>query len=581
MGTGGEMLRANNRITPRIGRLVSPIGSAAGTFTHYRRRNAMRLANRVLLCALAIFIFSALTFAQTLRPENDPRNQSPSVGTGGPEGGPTGLFTIYDGSTLRKGEFTFSVAYSNYDRDPGNADITDWIASVNIGLNDHIELFFKTQAYRGIKVNSPQNLSGFYLPNSQGFFSATLLGSGPAIILAPSGPNVGTLAGTAVFRPPFCPSCVPSTNPLFSYYNAGQPLVQFPFIGGIGPNFAMGPGFIATQFGFPGFATAIGTPTAGNGNFGHASAFPGMGSPVGSILPGIVLATAQLPCTALTGNCRPPGSPGSLNPIVVPTSFTTSPTYLPDAPFVNRLYGQSSFTNFVGGAKIRFTSPNNPLGVGIIPFYRWYGDKANDASGFNQMQRGAGPGASIGDFGLVAFIDARLSRSVNLSVNSSYILNSNPKSSLMNDAVLLDRPNEWSNGIGFDFPINKHFQPIAEFRSTQYIGGTKNAFNNNPVEFLVGVKIYPRRWWGMGAWYRRQLNQQSRNSFNPKDATVPVAQITGVCVVAPGFPACNQPLNPLQRGIVIIPGTSVAATSSGFPLGFKPSDDPQGFGFQF
>jgi hypothetical protein len=32
-----------------------------------------------------------------------------------PPGGPTGLFTIYDGDTLRKGEFTFSIAYSNYD----------------------------------------------------------------------------------------------------------------------------------------------------------------------------------------------------------------------------------------------------------------------------------------------------------------------------------------------------------------------------------------------------------------------------------------------------------------------------------
>src|SRR6267378_3625268 len=165
MGTGGEMLRANNRITPRIGRLVSSIGSAAGTFTHYRRRNAMRLANRVLTCALAIFIFSALTFAQTLRPENDPRNQSPSVGTGGPEGGTTGLFTIYDGSTLRKGEFTFSIAYSNYDRDPGNVDIVDIPGSFNVGLNDHIELFFKSNLMRGIKVNSPQNLSSFYLPN--------------------------------------------------------------------------------------------------------------------------------------------------------------------------------------------------------------------------------------------------------------------------------------------------------------------------------------------------------------------------------------------------------------------------------
>ena len=527
----------------------------------------MRLANRVLLCVLAIFILSAVASAQTPRSENDPRNQSPSVGTGGPVGGPTGLFTIYDGSTLRKGEFTFSIAYSNYDRDPGNADITDIPLSFNVGLNDHIELFFKTNAQRGIKVNNPQNLSSFYLPNSQGFFAAGRLGSGPAIILAPSGPNVGTLRGTAVFRPPFFPAG--NGNPIFNtFFTAGQPFVQFPFIGGAGPNFGLGPGFIATQFGFPGFSTAIGVPVGGNGNFGHASAFPGMGSPVGSILSGIVLATTVLPCTALTGNCRPPGLPGTQSPIVVPTSFTTSPSYLPDAPFVNRLYGQSSFTDFVGGAKIRFTSPNNPFGFGLIPFYRWYGDKADNAQGFNQLQRGASPGGNLGDFGLVAFVDARLSQHVNLSVNSGYIRNSNPKSSAMNGAVLLDRPDEWLNGIGFDFPINKHFQPIAEFRSTQYVGGkTPNAFNNNPVEFLVGTKIYPKRWFGFGAWYRMHLNQQDRGHFNSKDATVPVGNITGVFVP--------------ERGIIVVPGTSVPATSNGFPLGFVPSSDPHGFGFQF
>ncbi|PYS80705.1 MAG: hypothetical protein DMF67_19560, partial [Acidobacteria bacterium] len=85
----------------------------------------MRLARRALFAALtSLFLLAAVT-GQTLRPGNDPRNQSPSVGTGGPEGGPTGLFTIYDGDTLRRGEFTFSVAYSNYDRDPGNVDITE------------------------------------------------------------------------------------------------------------------------------------------------------------------------------------------------------------------------------------------------------------------------------------------------------------------------------------------------------------------------------------------------------------------------------------------------------------------------
>src|SRR3954454_18846098 len=107
----------------------------------------MRLANRALIAALAMLVICAAINAQTRRSGNDPRNQPPSVGTGGPEGGPTGLFTIYDGQTLRKGEFTFSFAFSNYDRDPGNVDITDWPASFNVGLNDHLELFFKMTAY--------------------------------------------------------------------------------------------------------------------------------------------------------------------------------------------------------------------------------------------------------------------------------------------------------------------------------------------------------------------------------------------------------------------------------------------------
>jgi len=136
-----------------------------------------------------MLVICAAINAQTLRSPNDPRNQSPSVGTGGPEGGPTGLFTIYDGSTIRKGEFTFTIAYSNYDRDPGNVDLTDIPASFNVGLNDHIELFFKSNLYRGIKVNTPQNLSSFYLPNV-GQCTAQPPCTGPAIILALLGPTL-------------------------------------------------------------------------------------------------------------------------------------------------------------------------------------------------------------------------------------------------------------------------------------------------------------------------------------------------------------------------------------------------------
>ena len=505
----------------------------------------MRLATRALTCALVSLVLCAAVSAQTLRSPNDPRNQSPSVGTGGPEGGPTGLFTIYDGSTLRRGEFTFSIAYSNYDRDPGNADIVDVPLSFNVGLNDHVEIFFKTNGYRGIKVNNPQNLSGFYLPNSQLFCGAGVLCSPQAIVLSPSGPNVGTLAGTAVFRP---------LN--------NQPFVQFPFVGGSAGTFGLGPGQIGQQFGFPGFNALLGPPVVqpNSGTFGSADNFPGIGSPAGSILPGVVLATTVLPATVLT------------LPIRVPTVWTTTPTYLADAPFVNRLYGESSFNNFVVGAKVRFTGPNNPLGVGLVGFYRWYPDKADDFSGFNQMQRGAGPGGDIGDFGLVGVVDGRLHKHVNVSANVGYILNSNPKG-LDGDFVLLDRPDELIAGVGFDFPVNQHFQPIAEVRSTQYIAGrTPNAFNNNPVDVLGGVKIYPRRWFGFGVAYRRHLNQQDMDHFNPVDVTVGVNQVTNVIVL-------NRP--PGGSSLVVVPGTSVGATTSGFPNGFQFSEEPNGFIFQF
>src|SRR5439155_6889920 len=132
------------------------------------------------------------------------------------------------------------------------------------------------------KVHNPSSLSRFYLPNVS-LCPAAPPCTGPAIILAPSGPNVGSLAGLAIFRP----------------FN-NQPFVQFPFIGGSAGTFGQGPGQIGSLFGFPGFQALIGSPSGSGGRRSGAALFPGMGSPVGSILPGVVLATTILPATALT-----------------------------------------------------------------------------------------------------------------------------------------------------------------------------------------------------------------------------------------------------------------------------------------
>ncbi|HEV2799368.1 MAG TPA: PKD domain-containing protein [Pyrinomonadaceae bacterium] len=476
----------------------------------------MRLARRAQVLALTLLVLCAAVSAQTLRPADDPRNTAPTVGTGGPVGGPTGLFTIYDGQTLRKGEFTFSVAYSNFDRDPGNVDITETPLSFQIGLSDHLELFFNTDGYRGVRVNNPVNLSSFYLPNvgiftarlnqNTGAYNATIFQSGGAIVLTPV--NNLNIPAQAFYRP-----------------TGNQPFVQFPFVGGSAGNFQNG--FPPNNFGqvFT-LAGPTGNNASGN-NFGAAANFPGIGSIFGSILPGVVLTERRIPANL------------TFNNLIVPETFTTAPTYLPDAPFIGRLYGESAFSTFSIGAKWRLTDPNNPFGFGFIPFYRFYADTADDRNGFNQLQRGASPGGNLGDFGLVMFADGRLSRSVNLSANIGYILNSNPRSELLGDAALIDRPDELIAGVGVDFPVNSKFQPILELKSVQYVGGrTPNAFQNNPIDFLAGVRIFPRRWMGFSAAYRAHMNQQGGRIFNDFDP-------------------------------------------ADFPRGFTRSDEPHGFLFQF
>jgi hypothetical protein len=482
-----------------------------------RRRNVMKLAKQALAIALTLFTLAWVGSAQTPRSENDPRNIAPTVGTGGPVGGPTGLFTIYDGQTLRRGEYTFSVAYSNYDRDPGDVDIVEVPVSFQIGVSDHLELFFNTDAYRAMKVNSPLNLSGFRLPNSQlmrpiGGFDQLVVPN--AIILAPNG--LPGLAGQGIWRP-----------------DGRQPFVQYPYIGGSAGTY------------FP-FGASIGNPIAsGNG----AALFPGVGSPSGSILPGLAWGTVAL-------------SPSGTAPLI----FTNSPAYLPEAPFLNRQYGESAFSTFTAGAKWRWTGPNNPVGVGIIPFYRWYADKASDLGGFNQLQRGASPGGGRGDIGLIFFADARLRKWVNVSANAGYIYNSSVKAKFPTGTfTLLDRPDEVQFGLGIDFPVNKFFQPIGEVRATRYVGGrTPNALENHPIDALVGFRLYPTRWMSFGFWYRYNANEQDFESFDE-------SQTQTVTIVRPALPTAGLPTSQ-----TITNTFNFQDLRGTFPF----STDPHGYGMQ-
>lgn len=490
----------------------------------------MKLAIKAYFVTLILLLVVCAASAQLIS-EKDTRNTSPNVGTGGQVSGPTGLFTVLDGKTLRKGEFTFSAAYSNYDRDPGNVDITTVPLSFNVGLSNRFELFFSTEAWRGLKVNAPRNLSGFYLPNSQILINGVLT-SPAAIVLAPG--TGGPYVNTAVFRP------------------AGAPFVSFPYTGGNAGTY----GYNLPFFAGPTFGFAAGTnPTLGppfvSAN-GGADGFRGVGSVYGGILPGLVLATAPITCRSGVGNCG-----------TMPTSFSNAPSFLPEAPFLNRIYGTSSFASYTGGFKWRMNNPLASTGYGVMAFYRWYGDNASTAGGFNQMQRGAGPGNgfSRGDFGGSVFVDSRLTTWANLSANVGYTVTSRVKGDFSGtDYVMLDRPDEMLLSIGADFPVNKHFQPILEWSYLKYIGGqTPNAFQQDPMDGVAGFKVYPRRWWGFGLAYRYNFNQQDAGYFkgasNNNTALLVCGPISGV--------GCAP--------------QAVSFTSTGVPQGFDTSTDSNGY----
>lgn len=490
----------------------------------------MKLAYRVCIATLIALSFALAAAAQTTtdmknpRSADDPRNTAPTVGTGGPVGGPTGLFTVYDGQVLRRGEYTFSAALSNYDRDPGNVDLQEIPVSFQVGITDNFELFFNTDAYRQIKVNSPGNLSSFYLPNS----SINGISRG-AIVLAPSGPGSGALEGMAVYRP-----------------IGTQPFVGYPYFGGSAGNYGLN--FSGPVFGYPANTNALlGNSVAGNKG---ADAFPGIGSVYGSILPGIVLRTV---CTSGAATCA--------NVATTPTSFTTAPVYLPDAPFINRTYAESSFSTFTVGGKVRFTNVNNPIGFGVVGYYRFYADSPDDASGFNQLQRGASPGANRGDIGGALFLDARIAKWANVSGNVGYNWNSDVKADLPGGKVtLLDRPDELLISGGLDFPVSRYFQPILEARVLKYVGGaTPNAFRNNPIDGIAGFRVYPARWLSIGAAYRYHANQQDEDSFD-EDETFTNSAVLGCGAVTQG---CTP--------------RTVTTNGRGVPAGFLTSQDPHGY----
>ena len=119
----------------------------------------MCFARRLLGLILMLMFVGAVALAQTPRSTEDPRNLAPTV-TGG-----TGLFTVYDAQTLRRGEFNFGFFANHFHRDPGDLSWQIYPVNFQVGFNDHLEIFAHFEAHRVVTVGQPAVLSGFYLPD--------------------------------------------------------------------------------------------------------------------------------------------------------------------------------------------------------------------------------------------------------------------------------------------------------------------------------------------------------------------------------------------------------------------------------
>lgn len=117
----------------------------------------MKYAKTIITMLSLILLLSLTSSAQETEREKR-RTTSPTVT------GATGLFTVYDASTLRKTEYNFGFFVNNFDRDPGDVDINQVPVNFAIGITNNIELFINVDADQRLTSGAPFELSGPLFP---------------------------------------------------------------------------------------------------------------------------------------------------------------------------------------------------------------------------------------------------------------------------------------------------------------------------------------------------------------------------------------------------------------------------------
>lgn len=150
----------------------------------------MKLAKTMASALSLILLLAFVVTAQETEREKR-RTTAPTVT------GATGLFTVYDASTLKKTEYNFGFFANNFDRDPGDVDIMTIPVNFAIGLTDNIELFVNVDADQRLTSGAPFELSGTLFPKLSTQQRSTF-NFGPIGGTEGDGPGFFPLAGTRV-----------------------------------------------------------------------------------------------------------------------------------------------------------------------------------------------------------------------------------------------------------------------------------------------------------------------------------------------------------------------------------------------
>lgn len=121
------------------------------------------------------------------------------------------------------------------------------------------------------------------------------------------------------------------------------------------------------------------------------------------------------------------------------------------------------------------------------------------------LNRGLSNGSYSGGFALLFSKSVADIARLHFNIGSNYL--TNPE---IAGVELADLQNEFIYRGGAEFPAFKHVNFLAEVNGIKYYGDSTAGLNpKSPVDFILGLRVYPKEWLAISGGYQNSLRQQS------------------------------------------------------------------------